>query len=77
VGNTNEFTILELAQKVVALTGAKSGIVRKPLPSDDPVQRKPDTSLARANLGGWQATTALDEGLKRTIAYFREVVSAA
>ncbi len=72
IGNTNEFTILELAQKVVALTGAKSEIVRKPLPSDDPVQRQPDITVARAHLGGWQATTALDEGLQRTIAYFRE-----
>jgi UDP-glucuronate decarboxylase len=75
IGNTKEFTILELAQKVVALTGAKSEIVRKPLPSDDPVQRQPDTSLARAHLG-WQATTALDEGLQRTIAYFKETGSA-
>jgi UDP-glucuronate decarboxylase len=74
VGNTNEFTIMELAQKVIALTGSKSKIVNKPLPSDDPVQRKPDTSVAQAHLGGWQATTALEEGLRRTIAYFREVV---
>jgi UDP-glucuronate decarboxylase len=76
IGNTHEFTILELAQKVVALTGAKSEIVRKPLPSDDPVQRQPDISLARAHLG-WQATTALDEGLQRTIAYFRETASTS
>ncbi|HTB67245.1 MAG TPA: UDP-glucuronic acid decarboxylase family protein [Steroidobacteraceae bacterium] len=75
IGNTNEFTILELAEKVVALTGAKSEIVRKPLPSDDPIQRQPDISLARAHLG-WQATTELDEGLRRTIAYFRETISA-
>ncbi len=75
IGNTNEFTILELAEKVVALTGAKSQIVRKPLPSDDPVQRQPDISLARAHLG-WQATTELDAGLQRTIAYFRETVAA-
>jgi UDP-glucuronate decarboxylase len=75
IGNTNEFTILELAQKVIALTGAKSEIIRKPLPSDDPVQRQPDTSVARAHLGGWQAGTALEEGLKRTIAYFREKVT--
>jgi UDP-glucuronate decarboxylase len=77
IGNTNEFTILELAQKVIALTGAKSEIVRKPLPSDDPVQRQPDITLARAHLGGWQATTPLDEGLKRTIAYFRETVAVS
>jgi UDP-glucuronate decarboxylase len=76
IGNTNEFTILELAQKVVALTGAKSEIVRKPLPSDDPVQRQPDITLARAHLN-WQATTALDEGLQKTIAYFRKTASVA
>jgi UDP-glucuronate decarboxylase len=77
IGNTNEFTILDLAQKVVALTGAKSEIVRKPLPSDDPVQRQPDTSLARQHLGGWQATTALEEGLQRTIAYFKETFAGS
>jgi UDP-glucuronate decarboxylase len=76
VGNAKEFTILELAEKVVALTGAKSQIVRKPLPSDDPVQRQPDLTLARAHLS-WEATTPLEEGLKRTIAYFRDKVSAA
>jgi UDP-glucuronate decarboxylase len=69
IGNTTEFTILELAQKVVAMTGAKSEIVRKPLPMDDPVQRQPDISLARAHMG-WEAKVPLDEGLKRTIAYF-------
>jgi UDP-glucuronate decarboxylase len=77
IGNANEFTILELAQRVIALTGANSEIIRKPLPSDDPVQRQPDLTVARANLGGWQATTPLEEGLQRTIAYFRDKVSAA
>jgi UDP-glucuronate decarboxylase len=77
IGNANEFTILELAQRVIALTGAKSEIIRKPLPSDDPVQRRPDLSLARAHLGEWQATTSLDEGLQRTIAYFRGKLPAA
>ncbi len=76
VGNANEFTILELAEKVIALTGSKSEIIRKPLPSDDPVQRQPDLTLARAYLQ-WQAVTPLEEGLRRTIAYFREKVSAA
>jgi UDP-glucuronate decarboxylase len=76
IGNANEFTILELAEKVIALTGAKSRIVRKPLPSDDPVQRQPDLTLARAHLG-WQATTTLEEGLQRTIAYFRDKVAVA
>ena len=76
VGNTNEFTILELAEKVVAMTGAKSEIVRKPLPSDDPTQRQPDISRAREHLN-WQATTPLDDGLRKTIAYFKEVLAAA
>jgi UDP-glucuronate decarboxylase len=76
VGNANEFTILQLAERVIALTGAKSEIIRKPLPSDDPVQRQPDLTLARANIN-WQATTSLDEGLQRTINYFKEKVSAA
>lgn len=76
VGNTNEFTILELAEKVVAMTGAKSEIVRKPLPSDDPTQRQPDISRAREHLK-WQATTPLDDGLRKTIAYFKEVLAAA
>jgi UDP-glucuronate decarboxylase len=75
LGNTNEFTIMELAQKVIALIGSKSQIVSNPLPSDDPVQRQPDISVARTHLG-WQATTALDAGLQRTIAYFREIVAA-
>ncbi|MEJ0099049.1 MAG: UDP-glucuronic acid decarboxylase family protein [Pseudomonadota bacterium] len=74
IGNTNEFTILELAQKVIALTGAKSEIIRKPLPSDDPMQRKPDITIAKANLD-WQANTLLDEGLKKTIEYFRETIN--
>ena len=74
IGNTGEFTILELANKVIALTGARSKIVMKPLPSDDPLQRQPDISLAREKLG-WGPTTALDDGLKRTIAYFKGVVS--
>jgi UDP-glucuronate decarboxylase len=73
IGNTNEFTILELAQKVVALTGAKSEIIYKPLPSDDPIQRQPDISVARKVLG-WQASTPLEEGLKRTIAYFKDTI---
>ena len=74
IGNTGEFTILELANKVIALTGSTSKIVMKPLPSDDPMQRQPDISLARAKMG-WGPTTLLDDGLKRTIAYFESVVS--
>ncbi len=70
-GNPGEFTILELAEKVIEFTGSKSDIVFKPLPSDDPRRRKPDITLARERLG-WEPTTPLDEGLKRTIDYFDE-----
>jgi UDP-glucuronate decarboxylase len=69
LGNPAEFTIRELAQKVIALTGAKSRIDNHPLPSDDPKQRQPDIALAKAKLG-WQPKTSLDEGLRRTIDYF-------
>ena len=69
LGNPGEFTILELAEKVIAMTGSKSKIERHPLPSDDPTQRRPDISLAKAKLD-WEPTIALDEGLKKTIAYF-------
>ncbi len=69
VGNTGEFTMLQLAEKVIAITGSKSNIVHMPLPGDDPLQRQPDLTIARAKLG-WEPSTPLDEGLKRTIAYF-------
>ena len=71
LGNPGEFTILELAGKVIELTGSKSEIVHKQLPADDPKQRQPDISLAKEKLG-WEPTVALDEGLKSTIAEFRE-----
>ena len=70
LGNPEEFTILELARKVIANTGSKSEIVFKPLPSDDPVQRQPDISLAMQMLQ-WEPVVALNEGLRRTISYFR------
>ena len=69
VGNPGEFTILQLAEKVIELTGSSSKVVFRPLPGDDPMQRQPDLTLARAKLG-WEPTTALADGLKRTIAYF-------
>lgn len=72
LGNPGEFTILELAEKVLQLVGGKSRIVRRPLPQDDPTQRRPDISLAKAELG-WEPKIQLDEGLERTIAYFREL----
>ncbi len=73
VGNPNEFTILELAEKVISLTGSKSKIVFKPLPSDDPIQRQPDITLAKQKLG-WEPKVQLDEGLKETIAYFKTII---
>jgi len=72
IGNPNEFTILELAQKVMELTGSKSEIVFKPLPSDDPMQRQPDISVAGKKLG-WRPAVPLEEGLRKAIAYFEKV----
>jgi UDP-glucuronate decarboxylase len=69
LGNPGEFTILQLAQKVIDIVGSKSKIVFRPLPGDDPMQRQPDLTVARRELG-WEPTTMLDEGLKRTVAYF-------
>lgn len=70
LGNPSEFTILELAQKVIEMTGSHSNIIHKPLPQDDPLQRKPDISLAKAKLG-WEPKISLEEGLDRTIRYFK------
>ncbi len=74
LGNPGEFTILELAQRVIDLTGSGSRIVHKPLPEDDPRQRRPDISLAQAQLG-WEPKVALDEGLRRTIPYFEDLLA--
>ena len=73
IGNPNEFTILELAEKVIELTGSKSKIVRMPLPADDPMQRQPDISLAKKELG-WEPKIQLDDGLQKTIAYFKSIL---
>ncbi len=70
LGNPTEFTILELAQKIIEATGSKSRIVFRPLPQDDPLQRQPDISLAKEKLR-WEPGTGLDEGLQTTIAYFK------
>jgi UDP-glucuronate decarboxylase len=70
IGNPAEFTILELADKILKLTNSRSKIVRRPLPLDDPVRRCPDITLAGEKLG-WRPTIALDDGLEATIAYFR------
>ncbi len=69
IGNPVEMTIRELAEKIVAMTGSKSPLVFKPLPHDDPVQRRPDISLAKRALG-WEPKVALDQGLEATVAYF-------
>ena len=74
IGNPHEFTILELAQKVVALTESTSKVILKPLPADDPKQRQPDISLAQKSLG-WNPTVELDEGLRRTMEYFKNEVA--
>lgn len=73
IGNPIEFTMLELAETVLSLTGSKSKIVFKPLPSDDPRQRKPDISLAKQKLG-WQPSVNLEDGLKETIRYFKSTI---
>ena len=75
LGNPGEFTILELAEKVISFTGSKSKIIQKPLPSDDPTRRQPDITLAKSKLG-WEPKIMLDEGLKRTISYFKKLLDA-
>nr|WP_315431650.1 UDP-glucuronic acid decarboxylase family protein [uncultured Albidiferax sp.] len=72
IGNPGEFSMRELAEQVVALTGTKSGIVNLPIPADDPRQRKPDLALARKMLN-WSPTIPLREGLEKTIAYFAQL----
>ncbi|MEA3420831.1 MAG: SDR family NAD-dependent epimerase/dehydratase, partial [Acidobacteriota bacterium] len=71
LGNPKEFTILELAEKILHLTKSSSKIIHEPLPPDDPVRRCPDISLAKEKLN-WEPKIDLDEGLTRTIDYFRE-----
>jgi UDP-glucuronate decarboxylase len=73
IGNPNEFTVRELAEKVIELTGSGSQIVEEPLPQDDPRQRQPDISKAKRDLG-WEPTVQLEQGLTQTIDYFRKFV---
>ena len=73
IGNPGEFTMLELAQAVIRLTGSTSELVFKPLPADDPKQRQPDITQAKEKLG-WEPTVSLEEGLKPTIQYFKQYV---
>jgi UDP-glucuronate decarboxylase len=74
LGNAEEFTIAELAEQVIQLCNSRSQIVRRPLPSDDPRQRRPDTSFAQSRLG-WKASTTLAEGLRHTIRYFDDLLA--
>ena len=74
IGNPGEFTMLELAESIMKLSGSKSKLVFEPLPADDPKQRQPDITLAKAQLG-WQPKVALEDGLKETIAYFRQLLA--
>jgi UDP-glucuronate decarboxylase len=74
LGNPHEVSMLEIAQRIVALTGSSSGIVFKPLPIDDPWHRQPDIAYARRRLG-WTPVTQLDDGLRRTAAYFRQLIA--
>ena len=74
LGNPSEFTILELAEKIIKLTKSRSRITRKPLPQDDPVQRQPDIALAKKVLN-WKPKKGLEDGLKETIAYFKNLLA--
>jgi UDP-glucuronate decarboxylase len=73
LGNPDEYTILQFAEKIKEMTGSKSEIVFKPLPSDDPLQRQPNISLAKEKLN-WEPSVSIDEGLKKTIEYFKQVL---
>jgi UDP-glucuronate decarboxylase len=73
IGNPYEFSILDLAKTVIALTGSRSKIVYRPLPADDPLQRRPNIDLAKKRLE-WEPKTQLEEGLSRTIEYFKNAL---
>jgi UDP-glucuronate decarboxylase len=73
IGNPGEFSMLELAEMVLRLTGSKSKIVFRPLPYDDPRQRRPNIELAKSKLD-WEPKVPLEEGLKKVIEYFRGIV---
>ncbi|PTX45344.1 UDP-glucuronate decarboxylase [Christiangramia gaetbulicola] len=75
LGNQNEFTMLELAETIVDLTGSGSGLIFKELPKDDPQQRRPDTTLAKSTLQNWEPKVQLREGLGKTIEYFESVLN--
>jgi UDP-glucuronate decarboxylase len=75
LGNPAEFSIRELAEKVLSLTGSKSKIEKKPLPQDDPRQRRPDIALAKKEID-WQPKVTLEDGLKETIRYFKDLLKS-
>lgn len=75
LGNPGEFTIKQLAEKVIELTGSSSKLIYRPLPSDDPLQRQPDITLAKKYLNGWEPSVQLSEGLLKTIKYFDDLMS--
>lgn len=77
VGNPGEFSMLELAEKVLGQVGSKSKLVFMPLPADDPTQRRPDITVAKRVLSGWEPKVGLEEGLSRSIEYFRQFVHAS
>ncbi len=74
IGNPGEFSILDLAKKIIDITNSKSQLIFKPLPEDDPMQRKPDISLAKKTLNNWEPKIPLEEGLLKVIAYFKGVI---
>lgn len=74
IGNPNEFTIMELAEKIIEMTGSKSKITYKALPEDDPIQRKPDISLAKKMLNNWESDISLETGLEKTITFFKNTL---
>ena len=75
LGNPGEFTIAELAEKIVVMTNSRSRFVHRPLPADDPVRRRPDITLAGKELS-WQPQVGLDDGLRETIAYFAKLLAS-
>jgi len=74
IGNPGEFTMLQLAELVLKKVGGPSRIVHRPLPEDDPKQRRPDITLAQKYLGGWEPRVPLEEGIERTISYFKSAI---
>jgi len=75
IGNPTEFSMLELAEMVIKLTKSKSKLTYMPLPQDDPTQRKPEISLARRELSGWEPKVNLQDGLEKTIFYFKNLLN--